>query len=168
MKKAGGVGGSVLLGVGCALAVAVPSLVFDGDASAGQPERASVWTECAANSKTPVLHVRLQQVVSQRQLVLRLWGDALNPPRLPFDIQLPRVAADALPGGSGIGDARWCPAAGQSGGCEAVAVTATIYVIGVADGAEVQGQVMSMGGVPVDPAHRAVFVGWVRAGDACR
>lgn len=168
MTKASGVGGSVLRGVGCALAVAVPSLACDADAAAGQPQRAEAWTECVAKTGTVVLHLRMQPVVSQRQLVLRLWGDALHPPRLPFDIQLPRIAANATPGSSGIGDARWCPVAGQSGDCEPLAVTATIYVIGVTEGAEVQGQIMSVGGVPVDPANRAVFVGWVRAADGCR
>jgi hypothetical protein len=143
--------------------VALPLLAIAAGAAAGQPTRAEAWTECAKN-KTVALILRMQQDNAQRQLVVRLRGEsALHPPRLPIDIQLPRVAVNAPTDSSGVGDARWCPAAGQDGECVPVAVSATIYVMGLAEDAEVQGQIVSVGDATVDPANRTVFVGQVRA-----
>ncbi len=138
-------------------------LAIVADAMATQPQRAEAWTERVPATRSVVLNLRVPDFIAQRQLVLRLRGDALHPPRLPFDIRLPRIAVTTSSGASGIGDARLCHTAGQGDDCEPTAITGTIYAIGVTEGAAVQWQITSVDGVPVVPANRTVFVGWVRA-----
>lgn len=62
-----------------------------------------------------------------------------------------------------VSDASLCSTDGGKLACRGVKATVTIYAIGVADGAQVQGLITAFDGVPVPPSDRSVFVGWVRA-----
>lgn len=145
-----------------ALAVFLPWLASLVDAVAGQPRLAEAWTERLSSTRAVVLNVRVAQPDPSTVLWLRLRGEALNPGRLPHDVNLSPFGAAASRDVASLGDARLCPVAGDARDCRGTAVAVTIFTVGVSDGAEIQGSVTAIGGVSVAPANRGVFVAWVR------
>lgn len=143
------------------LAVCVPWLSSLVNAVAEQPQRAEIWIERPAGETA--LMVRAPLADPTRAVVLRLQGDALRPRQLPFDVSLPPSGARQTPAGNAVGDAKVCSSDSGKLVCRGVQANVTIYAIGVAEGAQVQGLVTAVDGVPVATSERGVFVGWVHA-----
>lgn len=130
------------------------------------PQPVTAWTECLP-SDGQMLSLRLGEPHSRRQLVVRLWGDALRAPRLPHEINLLAVTQGSMPGASGLGDAQLCPLAKINSECASIAARLTMTSMSIAQGGHVQGRAISVGDTPGTRFGPVTFSGTVENLSRC-